>query len=356
LTTSIDEHKLTPRILKYREAISEGLVQSMEIDDSVFILGIGVADTKGIFETTTEPFRRFGAARVIETPNSENAMTGIAIGAAALGKRPVMVHARNDFMFLAFDQIINLAAKWAYMYGGKAGHAPIVVRGIIGKGWGQGATHSQSIQSLLGHFPGLQVVMPATPADAKGLLVSALRSSAPTMILEHRTLYEVQGVVPEELTPVPIGKAAIARPGKDITIAATSMMVSESLRAAQGLAAIGIDAEVVDIRSIRPLDRETIIESVRKTGRLVIADTSWVTYGVAAEIAATVAEEAFEHLKAPVRRIGTADVPAPVSLSLENVFYSDAEDITKACLEILDRTDADATISGEIGPEFLGPY
>jgi acetoin:2,6-dichlorophenolindophenol oxidoreductase subunit beta len=353
---STDELNLTQRILKYKEAISEGLVQSMEADEAVFILGIGVADPIGIFGTTTEAFRRFGAARVIETPNAENAMTGIAIGAAALGKRPVMVHARNDFMFLAFDQIINLAAKWAYMYGGNAGRTPIVVRAIIGKGWGQGATHSQSLQSVLGHFPGLQVVMPATPADVKGLLVSALRSTAPTVVLEHRALYEASGVVPEDLTPVPIGKAAIARAGSDITIVATSMMVREALRAAQGLAAVGVDAEVVDIRSIRPLDRATIISSVRKTGRLVVADTSWVTYGTAAEIAAIVAEEAFDALKAPVRRLGMADVPAPVSLSLEDVFYSEAGDIAKACMEVLDRDDAEVLIPTEFGPEFLGPY
>jgi pyruvate dehydrogenase E1 component beta subunit len=328
----------------------------MEADESVFIMGIGVADPKGLFSTTVEPYKRFGAERVIETPNSENAMTGIAIGAAALGKRPVIVHARNDFMFLAFDQMINLAAKWSYMFGGKAGQVPIVVRGIIGKGWGQGATHSQSLQSVLGHFPGIQVVMPATPADAKGLLVSALRSSAPTVVLEHRALYEAQGVVPEEMTAVPIGKAAIAKTGSDITVAATSIMVREALRAAKGLEANGIDVEIVDIRSIRPLDRETIIASVRKTGRLVIADTSWVTYGVAAEIAAIVAEEAFDALKAPVRRIGMADVPAPVSLPLEDLFYSDADDIAKACLELLDRDDAEVSVPTDMGPEFLGPY
>jgi acetoin:2,6-dichlorophenolindophenol oxidoreductase subunit beta len=328
----------------------------MEADKSVFILGIGVTDPKGIFETTSESFKRFGHSRVIETPNSENALTGIAIGAAALGKRPVMVHARNDFMFLAFDQIINLAAKWAYMYGGNAGRVPIVVRGIIGKGWGQGATHSQSLQSVLGHFPGLQVVMPATPADAKGLLISALKSSAPTVILEHRSLYELQGAVPEEMAPVPIGKAAIARPGSDITIAVTSMMVQEALRAAQGMEAVGISAEVVDIRSIRPLDSETILGSVRKTGRLVIADTSWVTYGVASEIAAVVAESAFDALKAPVRRLGLADVPAPVSKPLEEAFYSGASDIVKACLEILGNDDSEVELPTNVGPEFMGPY
>ena len=328
----------------------------MEADKSVFVMGIGVADPKGLFSTTVEPFRRFGAERVIETPNSENAMTGIAIGAAALGKRPVIVHARNDFMFLAFDQMINLAAKWAYMFGGNAKQVPIVVRGIIGKGWGQGATHSQSLQSVLGHFPGLQVVMPATPADAKGLLVSALRSSAPTVILEHRALFEAQGVVTEDLKPVPIGKAAIAKAGSDVTVAATSMMVRDALHAATGLSTVGIDVEVVDIRSIRPIDRETIVGSVRKTGRLVIADTSWVTYGVAAEIAAIASEDAFDVLRTPVRRLGVADTPAPVSKPLEDRFYSDASGIAAACLDILGRTSEQVSVPSDVGPEFLGPY
>jgi acetoin:2,6-dichlorophenolindophenol oxidoreductase subunit beta len=344
------------RTINYAAAISEGLVQSMETDPSVFIMGIGVTHSAGVFGTTNDAHRQFGPKRVIETPNSENAMTGFAIGAAAVGKRPVIVHARNDFMFLALDQMINLAAKWAYMYGGNAGHVPIVVRGIIGKGWGQGATHSQSLQSVLGHFPGLQVVMPATPADAKGLLVSALRSTAPTVILEHRALYNAQGVVPEKLIPVPIGTAAVARQGSDITIASTSMMVKEALKAAQVLAKVGIEAEVVDIRSIRPLDGKTILASVRKTGHLLVADTSWVTYGVAAEIAALAAEEAFDALKAPVRRLGLKDSPAPVSKPLEDDFYPDARNIVDACLGILNRESIDVDVPADIGPEFLGPY
>jgi len=328
----------------------------MEADNSVFVMGIGVTHTQGVFGTTAEAHQRFGPERVIETPNAENSMTGIAIGAAAMGKRPVIVHARNDFMFLAFDQMINLAAKWAYMYGGNAGRVPIVVRAIIGKGWGQGATHSQSLQSVLGHFPGLQVVMPATPADAKGLLVSALQGTAPVVILEHRSLFNVEGGVPEELTAVPIGTAAVVRTGSDVTVAATSAMVAEALRAAEGLSDVGIDVEVVDIRSIRPLDRETILQSVRKTGRMVVADTSWVTYGVAAEIAATAVERAFDSLKAPVIRIGMADVPAPVSKSLEDAFYSGAEDVVKACLELMARTGADVSVPADTGLEFMGPY
>ena len=344
------------RTLTYGEAISESIVQSMDADPSVIVTGIGIADPKGIFDTITEASNRFGPKRVIESPNSENAVTGIAIGAAAMGKRPIIVHARNDFMFLALDQMINLAAKWAYMYGGRAGRVPIVVRGIIGRGWGQGATHSQSLQSIMAHFPGLQVVMPTTPGDVKGLMISALQGTAPVVILEHRRLYDVRGPVPEGLEPVPIGLAAIARKGTDVTIVATSLMVHEALRAAEGMADAGVSAEVVDLRSIRPLDRDTIVNSVRKTGRLVVADTSWPTYGVAAEIAAVVAEDAFDALKAPVRRIGLADVPAPVTKSLEDEFYPSPETIVSACLELVGRTDARVEVPADVAPAFMGPY
>jgi pyruvate/2-oxoglutarate/acetoin dehydrogenase E1 component len=344
------------RTLTYGEAISEAIVQSMEADDSIFVTGIGIADPKGIFDTVTEASKRFGSKRVIESPNSENAVTGIAIGAAAMGKRPIIVHARNDFLFLAFDQMINLAAKWAYMYGGRAGRVPIVVRAIIGRGWGQGATHSQSLQSVLAHFPGLQVVMPVTPGDAKGLMVSALRGTAPVVILEHRRLYDLRGPVPDGLEPVPIGLAAVAREGSDVTIVATSYMVQEALRAAEGLAGVGVSAEVVDLRSIRPLDRATILNSVRKTGRLVVADTSWTTYGVAAEVAAVAAEDAFDALRAPVRRIGQADVPAPVSSVLESEFYPSPETIASACLDLVGRSGAEVTIPEDVAPAFMGPY
>ena len=344
------------RTLRYHEAISEALVQCMEADPSVFVAGIGVEDHKGIFGTTLEPSRRFGRERVFDTPNCENALTGVAIGAAAQGKRPVIVHARNDFMFLALDQMINLAAKWSYMYGGRAGHVPIVVRGIIGKGWGQGATHSQSLQSIFAHFPGLQVVMPVTPADAKGLLISALQGRAPVVVLEHRGLYDTQGGVPEDMTAVPIGEAAVARAGSDVTVVAASLMVLEALRAAKGLIGQGIEVEVMDARSMRPLDRKAIVESVRKTGRLVVADTSWVSYGFAAEVAAIAAEDVFDALKAPVRRIGLADCPAPVSKPLEDAFYPSAEDIAGACLELMGRPGERVAVPADMGPEFLGPY
>lgn len=343
------------RTLKYSHALSEGLVQAMERDPDVFVTGIAVDYPSGIFGSTTEATQRFGPARVFDAPAMENALTGIAIGAAAVGKRPVVVHPRNDFMFLAFDMMINLAAKWKYMYGGNAGSVPIVVRAVIGKGWGQGASHSQSLQSVLAHFPGLSVVMPAFPCDAKGLMLSALTHSSPVVILEHRTLYDTEGEVSKEPIATPIGKAAIVRAGTDLTIVASSFMAYESLHAAEQLAREGIDAEVVDVRSVRPLDEQTILASVRKTGRLIVADTSWELCGLCSEVAALVAEKAFEHLKAPVRRIALADCPAPVSQPLEKAFYPTATTIAKAAFAILGKH---SNVFGNIDREdsFKGPY
>ena len=343
------------RNLKYKEALSEGIVQAMEHDSSIFITGHAVDYPSGIFGSTTEAAKRFGPDRVFESPSMENALTGIAIGAAAMGKRPMIVHPRADFMFLAFDQLINLAAKWKYMYGGKAGTVPIVVRAIIGKGWGQGATHSQSLQAPLAHFPGLTVAMPAFPGDAKGIMLAALQGDGPIVILEHRSLYETEGEVPEEMEPTPIGKASVVREGKDITIVATSFMAYEAVHAANELAKAGINVEVVDPRFIRPLDEETILSSVRKTGRLLVADTSWEAYGFASEVAALAAEKAFNALKAPVRRIALANTPAPASHILEQAFYPRASTLAEAVTSMLDATSA---VGDGIDREdtFKGPY
>lgn len=343
------------RELKYVEALSEGLVQAMERDPAIFVTGIAVDYSSGIFGSTVEALKRFGPSRVFDAPAMENALTGIAIGAAAMGKRPVVVHPRNDFMFLALDQMLNLAAKWRYMYGGEAGSVPVVVRAVVGKGWGQGATHSQSLQSILAHFPGLSVVMPAFPQDAKGLTLAALQADHPVVILEHRSLYGLSGPVEEEAVPTPIGKARVVREGTDVTIVGTSLMAVEAVRAAEHLASEGVSAEIVDLRSIRPLDTATVLASVRKTGRLVVADTSWQLCGVTSEIAALAAESAFDALKAPVKRIALADCPAPVSMPLENAFYPKASTIAQAALATLGRT---SSALGAIDPEddFKGPY
>ena len=342
------------RKIKYSQALSEGLVQAMERDPNIFMTGIAVDYPSGIFGSTVEATKRF-PKRVFDSPAMENALTGIAIGAAAVGKRPIIVHPRNDFMFLAFDMMINLATKWKYMYGGNAGSVPIVVRAVIGKGWGQGASHSQSLQSVLAHFPGLNVVMPAFPRDAKGLLMSALTHSSPVIILEHRTLYDTVGEVPEEPCYTPIGKAAVVREGTDVSIVATSFMVYEAVHAADELAKEGISAEIVDLRSIRPLDEETILNSVKKTGHLIVADTSWELCGVVSEVAALVAEKGFFSLKAPVRRIALANCPAPVSQPLEKAFYPTATTIAKVTMSMLGK------FSGHFGnidreDMFKGPY
>jgi acetoin:2,6-dichlorophenolindophenol oxidoreductase subunit beta len=343
------------RKLSFADAIAEGTVQAMERDPSIFMTGIAVDYSSGMFGTTGAAVKRFGKSRVFDAPAMENALTGIAIGAAAVGKRPIIVHPRNDFMFLAFDQLINLAAKWRYMYGGNAGTVPIVVRAVIGKGWGQGATHAQSLQAPLAHFPGLTVVMPAYPRDAKGLLLSALMADGPVVILEHRSLFSLEGEVPVEPVPTPLGKAALVRTGRDVTIVATSLMTIEAERAAEELERNGMSVELIDLRSIRPLDEETILASVRKTGRLLVADTSWELCGVTSEVAALAAEKAFSSLKGPVRRLALANCPAPVSQPLEAVFYPKASTIVDMVCAMLGRATLD-TGQVQLRDDFKGPY
>jgi acetoin:2,6-dichlorophenolindophenol oxidoreductase subunit beta len=343
------------RKIKYVKALSEGLLQAMERDASIFVTGIGVDYSSAVFGSTHEVLARFAPERIFDAPAMENALTGIAIGAAAQGKRPVIVHLRNDFMFLAFDQMINLAAKWKYMYGGEAGNMPIVVRGIVGKGWGQGATHSQSLHAALAHYPGLKVVVPATARDAKGLTMAALQDDGPVVIIEHRSLYDIEGEVPEEPFVTPIGTAEVLVEGTDVTIVAVSQMVHEGLVAAAELAKDGVSVELINLRSIRPLDEETILRSVRKTGRLLVADTTWELCGVVSEVAALAAEKAFHYLKGPVRRMAFANCPAPVSFELEKVFYPKASSMAKAVLAMLGRENSH--MSGiDLVDTFKGPY
>jgi pyruvate/2-oxoglutarate/acetoin dehydrogenase E1 component len=352
----IECHRRSPlRKLSFADAIAEGTVQAMERDPAIFMTGIAVDYPSGIFGTTGAAAQRFGKSRVFDAPAMENALTGIAIGAAAAGKRPIIVHPRNDFMFLAFDQLINLAAKWRYMYGGRAGNVPIVVRAVIGRGWGQGATHAQSLQAPLAHFPGLTVAMPTYPRDAKGLLLAALEADGPVVLLEHRSLFSLQGEVPVDPEPTPLGKAAVVRTGRDVTIVATSFMTIEAERAAMLLEENGISVELVDLRSIRPLDEETVLASVRKTGRLLVADTSWELCGVASEIAALAAEKAFTALKAPVRRLTLANCSVPVSQPLEAAFYPNSRTIADIVCAMLDRPTLDAR-QDHLHDDFKGPY
>lgn len=322
------------REISYRDAIREGLSQALETDGSVFLIGEGIDDPGGVFGTTVGLKEKFGADRVLDSPIAENGMTGVAIGAAMTGMRPVFIHMRVDFLPMCMDQIINHAAKWSYMTGGKV-KVPLTIRAIIGRGWGSAAQHSQSLQALFAHIPGLRVLMPASPYDAKGLLLGSIAGNSPTVIIEHRWLYDQKEVVPERPYVIHPGIGLVRRQGRDVTIAAASYMVYESLRAADELAKDGIKAEVIDLRSLLPLDEDLIIESVKKTGRLVVADTGWRHCGISAEVAAIAAEKAVGHLKAPVRRVCLPFVPAPACHSLEKAYYPTHTDILDAVRGIL---------------------
>jgi pyruvate/2-oxoglutarate/acetoin dehydrogenase E1 component len=321
------------RELSYREAIREALWQALERDDRVFLIGEGIDDPGGVFGTTAGLRDRFGPERVMDSPIAENGMTGVSIGAAITGMRPVFIHMRVDFLPICMDQIINHAAKWSYMTGGKV-KVPLTIRAVIGRGWGSAAQHSQSLQAVFAHIPGLKVVMPASPYDAKGLLLGSIAGDSPTIVIEHRWLYEQKEAVPEEPYVIHAGKGTVRREGTDVTIVATSYMVYEALRAAAELQREGISAEVIDLRSVQPVDEGLIIGSLRRTGRLIVADTGWKACGVAAEVAAVVAEKAYECLKAPVRRICLPAAPTPASSALEKAYYPGLEDIVKAAKEI----------------------
>lgn len=322
------------RGLTYRDALLEGATQLLETDPSVFIIGEGVDDSGGVFGSTLGLHSKFGKDRVMDSPLAENGITGVAVGAAIAGMKPILVHMRIDFLPLSIDQIINHAAKWHYMFGGKL-NVPITIRSIIGRGWGSAAQHSQSLQALFTNIPGLKVVMPATPYDAKGLLIASVRDGNPVISIEHRWLYEHMGHVPEELYEVPIGKGIVRRPGKDVTIAALSLMVSESAKAAEILAKDGIDCEVIDLRTVKPLDMGLILASVAKTGRLLVADTGWKDGGPGAEIIARVTEEAFGSLKAAPARINLPEAPTPASPVLEKAYYPSVDDIVAAVRKML---------------------
>ena len=350
------------RNCKFNQAISEATVQAMLRDASVCILGEGVDNQEGIFGTTKEAFDRFGAHRVVETPLSENAVTGMGLGMALAGLRPIMVHARNDFLMLAMDQIVNHIAKWSYLQRGNAS-VSLVIRALIGRGWGQAAQHSQSLQALFAHIPGLKVVMPSTPYTAKGLLLSSIFDGAPVVFLEHRWLYGKECDVPKEDYRVALGKAVCQRPGRDITIVASSLMVYEALEAADVLCKDGIDVEVIDLLTICPLDEDAILASVRKTGRVIIADTGWKKFGISAEIAALIGERAFGQLKAPVVRIGLPDAPTPCSSVLEDAYYPGERDIIKAAKALMRKGEKKSKAAREFTnidnmshPNFSGPF
>ncbi|MCK4781653.1 alpha-ketoacid dehydrogenase subunit beta [Candidatus Parcubacteria bacterium] len=325
---------LSKRKLSYGLAINEALCQIMEKDMSVFLLGQGVKSPWYVGATCKDLLDKFGENRVIDTPISENAMTGTAVGAALIGMRPVAVYPRMDFMIYAFDPIINEAANWHYMSGGKS-CAPVVFWGIINRGGEQAAQHSQALQSLFAHIPGLKVVAPSTPYDAKGLMLAAIKDDNPVIYIDDRWLYGVEGDVPEEIYAVPIGKGIVRKQGKDVTIVAASYMAQEAIKANEFLEKQGISAEIIDLRSLKPIDEELLFESVKKTGKLVIADGTWKSYGVSAEISALVSENIFKYLKAPVQRVALPDCPAPANQVLEKAYYPTKDNIIEAVKKII---------------------
>lgn len=343
------------RELSFCQAIREAADQLLEMDPSVYLMGLGVPDPKGIFGTTLGLQEKYGHNRVMDMPTSENGMTGIAIGSAIVGMRPILTHQRVDFVLLALDQLINNAAKWHYMFGGQM-RVPLVIRLIIGRGWGQGPQHSQTLFSLFTHIPGLKVVAPATPYDAKGLLVSAVQDNNPVIYFEHRWLHGISGPVSEEVYAVPLGKAKVIREGTDLTILSFSHMTLEAWKAADLLAQEGISVEIVDLRSLKPLDKETILTSARKTGRVLIAEPDWKTGGVAAELMAILVEEAFSELKCPPKRITYPDRLSPTSWALANHFYPTKGEIAAACLEMLGRPScARAFLESLLEEKMAGP-
>jgi pyruvate dehydrogenase E1 component beta subunit len=318
------------RTLSYAEAIREALAQAMEADPRVFLFGEDVGVYGGAFGVSGDLFHRFGAERVIDTPISELGLAGAAVGAALTGMRPVLEIQFSDFATLAMEQIVNQAAKIRFMFGGKA-TVPMVVRLPAGSGTGAAAQHSQSLEAWFAHVPGLKVVQPSTPHDAKGLLLAAIDDPNPVLVFEHKLLYRTKGPVPVEPYREPIGKAVVRRPGRDVTVVATSIMALRAAAAAETLAQEGIDAEIVDLRSLRPIDTDTIVASVAKTKRLIVAYEGVKTMGIGAEIAARVAEHpVMRTLAAPIVRLGGADSPIPYNPVLEKAAVPQEADIAAA--------------------------
>jgi pyruvate dehydrogenase E1 component beta subunit len=326
----VSEAATATRELTYAQAIHEALALAMEADERVILMGEDIGVYGGAFQVTGDLVHRFGEDRVMDTPISELGGAGVAVGAALTGMRPVFEFQFADFATLAMEQIVNQAAKLRYMLGG-AVSVPLVMRFPAGSGTGAAAQHSQSLEAWLAHVPGLKVVQPATPHDAKGLLLAAIADPDPVMIFEHKLLYKMKGPVPEGHYTVPIGTAEIRRPGRDLTIVATSIMVQRALDAASILAEEGIAAEVIDLRSLRPMDSATLIGSVRRTGRLLVVYEGVKTLGIGAEVSALVAEsEAFEFLDAPILRLGGAEAPLPYNPELEKAAVPQVPDITAA--------------------------
>jgi pyruvate dehydrogenase E1 component beta subunit len=317
-----------------REAISQALWEEMERDPKVFIMGEEVGVWGGSYAVTRGFYDHFGPDRVRDTPISEAVIVGSAIGAALTGLRPVAELMTINFAFVAMDHIVNEAAKLHYMFGGQF-ILPMVIRTVGGGGRQLAATHSQTPDAIFAHFPGLKVVSPGTPEDAKGLLKSAIRSDDPILYIEHATMYQMRGEVREGDYTIPIGKSKIQRPGRDVTIVTYSKMLDTSSKAANQLAKEGIEVEIVDLRTLRPLDMEPVLESFKKTNRAVIVEEGWRSYGVGSEVASRIYEQAFDYVDAPIQRVAQKEVPLPYNRSLEQYALPQVEDVVKAVKEVL---------------------
>ena len=346
------------RVIKCSEAIREAIDQEMAVDERVILLGQGIDDAKGMWGTTLGLQEKYGSERVFDTPLAEDGMTGVAIGAALAGLRPIQTHIRMDFLILAMNQLVNIAAKSHYMYGGRV-KVPLVVRAVIGRSWGQGAQHSQALHAWFAHVPGIKVVMPATAYDAKGCLIQAIRDDNPVLFIEHRMVHQAQSHVPPEPYTVPLGKARILKAGQQLTLVATSHMAMESMRAATALEKAGLSIEVIDPVTISPLDIETILASVEKTGRLLVVDNAWLNCGFSAELLA----RAGEHFqgKSPVKlgRMGFAPVTCPTTKILERAFYPDVPRIAARAAEMIAPGQALPELALGEAPEitqFKGPF
>ncbi len=342
--------------LSFREAINRALAEEMATDPDVFVFGLDVPDHKRLYGSTVGLLERFGPARCFGTPLSEEAMTGVALGAAISGLRPVHIHIRADFMLLAMNQIANMASNLRYMSGGRL-RVPLVIRAVIGRGWGQSAQHSKSLHGVFAHFPGLKVVLPSSPQDAYSLLRSAIRDENPVIFLEHRWLYDVEGDV-DVNEAIPLGASVIRRSGDALTVVAVSWMNVEAMKAAEVLARRGVELEIVDVRTVSPLDAGPIIASARKTGRCLVADYDWVFCGFGAEVAAVVGREGFGALRHPVERLGFAHTPCPTTRPLENLFYPSAVTIIRTAERMLglDETDLRGESFYSHEQRFRGPF
>ena len=343
------------RTLSYRDALSEAMAKEMRRDASVFVYGIDVADHKRTFGSGTGLLEEFGPERCFSTPLSEDSMTGFGLGAALNGLRPIHVHMRVDFMILAMNQLTNMIASFHYGASGQL-RVPMVIRAVIGRGWGQSWQHSKTLHSWFAHVPGLKVVMPSRPQDANGMLIAAIRDDNPVIFIEHRWLYDAVGEVSDET--VSLEGCQVLRRGKDVTIAAVSWMNVEALKAAEVLAKQGVEAEIVDLRSLAPYDGSAVTQSVQKTGHLIVADYDWLHCGFSAEVAAQAYADCLDILRSPVTRLSLAEAHCPCTRPLENKYYPNAIDIIRSVEDKLDLPQSD--LSGEefysYEKKFKGPF